>query len=121
MQDTDRGLLYWTPRSLGILFALFVSVFALDVFGAGYSAGRTFVALLMHLIPTALVVVALVVGWRREWLGAILFAALGLWYVILVWGDMHWSAYVLISSPLFLIAALFLAGWLSHRDGEPGA
>jgi hypothetical protein len=30
-----KQLLFWTPRVLGILFAAFVSMFALDVFGKG--------------------------------------------------------------------------------------
>jgi hypothetical protein len=116
MKDVRGRLLYWTPRILGILFAAFISLFALDVFGAGYSAGELVVALLMHLIPTGLVVVALVIAWRWEWLGAILFAALGLWYIILAWGDMHWSAYLFITGPLLLIAALFLIDWRHRRN-----
>ena len=32
----SKQLLFWTPRILGILFALFLSMFALDVFGEGY-------------------------------------------------------------------------------------
>ena len=37
MNNKWKRVLYWTPRVLGILFALFISIFALDVFGEGYS------------------------------------------------------------------------------------
>jgi hypothetical protein len=35
-QNPLSSILYWAPRLLGILFSLFVSIFALDVFGQGY-------------------------------------------------------------------------------------
>lgn len=115
MTGRFRRLPYWTPRVLGILFAVFISVFALDVFGAGYSFWETLGALIMHLIPTALVVVALVIAWRWEWAGAALFVALGVWYVIMAWGKFDWMTYLLIPGPLFLIGVLFLVGWLYRR------
>lgn len=116
MKDSNERILCWMPRILSILFAAFISIFALDVLGTGDSRGETILAFLIHLIPTALVLVALVIAWRWERMGAILFAALGSWYIIMAWGDMHWTAYFFISGPLFLIAALFLAHWLYRRD-----
>ena len=69
MSDTTRRLLYWAPRVLGILFALFVSIFALDVFGQATVSGARFRALLMHLIPVYILLIALAIGWRWEWAG----------------------------------------------------
>jgi hypothetical protein len=115
MKETRGRALSWAPRILGVLFAVFISLFALDVFGEGYSFGETMVALAMHLIPTALIVLALVIAWRWEWIGAILFAALGAGYVVVSRGWADWIAYLLISGPLFAIAALFLADWLYRR------
>ena len=68
---TKRGL-FWTPRVLGILIAVFFSLFALDVFSGGYGFWKTILALLIHLVPTYIVVIALVIAWRWEWAGAIL-------------------------------------------------
>jgi hypothetical protein len=64
MRGTLERLLHWTPRILGLLFAAFVSVFALDVFGEGYTFWQTILALMMHLIPTGVVLVALAISWR---------------------------------------------------------
>lgn len=109
-------VVYWTPRILGILFALFISIFALDVFGAGYSFWETIVALIMHMVPTALVVVALLIAWRWEWAGAVLFVALGAAYLLMTRGRFDWLTYLLIPGPLFLIGALFLINWLRRRS-----
>ncbi len=79
--------LIWTPRILCLLFAVFLSLFALDVFDQGYGFWGTMFALLMHLVPTGLVLVALAITWRWEWLGTILFIALGISYIVMAAGD----------------------------------
>ena len=115
MKQPANRLLLWTPRVLAILFAAFISIFALDVFGAGYTFWETIVALTMHMVPTAVVLLALVIGWRWQWIGGILFLALGLVY-ILVFREGDWIAYLLISGPLFLVGALFLiSAWVQKR------
>jgi len=71
MNKTTKRVLFWGPRILCILFAVFVSLFALDVFGEGFGFWQTIIALVMHLIPTYVVVIALVIAWRWEWVGTI--------------------------------------------------
>jgi hypothetical protein len=115
MRRTIERLLHWTPRVLGLLFAAFVSVFALDVFGEGYTLWRTILALMIHLIPTAVVLVALAISWRWGWAGGLVFLALGAWYLVGTWGRFHWSAYVVISGPLLLLGLLFEIDWWYAR------
>ena len=62
-------LLYWSPRVLCIAFAIFVSLFALDVFNEGLGLAKTILALSIHLIPTAFLVIVLAVSWRWEQVG----------------------------------------------------
>jgi hypothetical protein len=102
----------WFPRILAILFALFLSVFALDVFAEPNGFWPTLLALLMHLVPSAIVVLVLAIAWRWEALGATLFCALGIVYLLFEWGRFAWTAYAFIAGPLILIGALFLADWL---------
>lgn len=116
MKKSVKWVVFWLPRILCILFALFISLFALDVFGEGYGFWETIVALLIHLIPTAMVLVALAIAWRWEWIGAILFVALGVWYVIMAWGKFEWTTYLLIAGPLYLIGALFLVNWFCRAE-----
>lgn len=116
MNPRPRQFLFWTPRVLTILFILFLGLFALDVFDEGYSFGETLLALFMHLIPNLLLVLVLVLAWKWEWIGAVLFAALGLFYLVAARGDVPASAFFFISGPLFLVAALFLLGWIYRED-----
>lgn len=119
MTHPTERLLHWTPRISGLLFAAFVSVFALDVFDDGRSFGQTLLALTIHLIPTAVVLGALTVAWRWERVGGGLFLALGAWYLISTWGRLHWSAYVVIAGPLILLGILFeIEGWHANRRGR---
>ena len=108
------------PRSICVIFALFLSLFALDVFTEGYGFWDTLVALFMHLIPTFLVLVALGLAWRWEWVGALLFSALGIAYLVMAWGKFEWFTVLTIAGPMFLVAALFLAGWLQRRQPDGG-
>jgi len=106
MKNNTRRFLFWSPRILCILYAMFLSMFALDVFSEGYGFTQTILALMMHLVPTYLVVVALVIAWRWEGVGAILFTALTLFYLVMSNGG-SW----IISGPLLLIGFLFFFNW----------
>jgi hypothetical protein len=107
MNTTTKRVLFWIPRVLCILFAMFLSMFALDVFSEGYGFGETILALLIHLIPTYVVVIALIIAWRWEGVGAILFIASALFYLVMSRGE-SW----VISGPLFLVGVLFVFNWL---------
>ena len=122
MKTPLRGLLFWVPRILGLLFAAFISLFALDVFEANRGFWETAVALLMHLVPTAILLAILAVAWRWEWIGGLLFPALGALYIAMAWGRFPWPTYAIIAGPLFLMGGLFLAAWLGQRRavGAPG-
>jgi len=117
-----QQLLYWTPRALCIAFAGFISMFALDVFNEGQGIWGTILALLMHLIPTFLILVVLALSWRREWIAGTVFIALAALYVISVWNKPSgiWSGILLLAGPLILTGALFLLNW-HYRDALRGS
>ena len=116
MQPPIRQFLFWSPRVLTILFALFLSLFALDVFEEGYGLWETVLALFMHLIPTWIVLIVLALSWRWEWIGAVLFVALALIYAYFAVGRGHPEWIAIISGPLLLIAGLFLVNWLYRKQ-----
>lgn len=107
MNMITKRILFWSPRILGILFTIFLSLFALDVFSERYGVGETILALLIHLVPTYIVVIALAIAWRWELVGAILFMALALFYLAFSGGG-SW----VISGPLFVVGILFLFNWM---------
>ena len=61
-------------RGLSITFVLFISLFALDVFGQeGW-----FLALIIHLIPSFVAILLTLVSWKWELLGGILWIVTGI-------------------------------------------
>ena len=108
-----QQLLYWSPRALCIAYAVFISLFALDVFNEGQGFWGTVLGLLMHLLPTFLILIVLAVSWRREWIGGALYVILAALYVMWAWNKPFgvWSTFLLIAGPLVLTGALFLLNW----------
>jgi len=111
MKNPVHPVLYWIPRGLVILQAIFISIFALDVFGEGYDFLNLLQALAMHLLPTAIILISLAIAWRWECIGGILFIGLGILYIVTAWGAFHWSAYAVIAGPLLLAGCLFIIYW----------
>ncbi len=115
LNKTLKQILFWTPRLMGILFILFISIFALDVFDMQLGFWETILALFMHLIPSILLTVAVVVACRWEWVGAALFIGWGIWYLARARG-FEWFVYVLIAGLPALIGLLFLVGWIWRKQ-----
>lgn len=111
MSESERKLLFWAPRVLAILFAVFLGLFAFDEFAENTGLVQTLTALVMHLTPTLLILALLALAWRWEWIGSFAFAVLGISYVIVMWGRFPWFTYVAISGPLLLTSALFFVSW----------
>jgi len=110
----NKKFLYWLPRILGILFAIFISVFALDAFGKGIPFPEVVVGFLIHLIPTYIVIAILLIAWKWELVGGILFILVGASY--LVWAHIpHWTAFLLIGGPHVLIGILFIAAYFLSK------
>lgn len=107
MTGTMDRWLRWTPRALGLAFALFLGVFALDVFDGQHGFVQTLVALGMHLLPTLLVLATIALAWRWPWLGALVCLGLAAWHIGP--GPRHLSldSYLIIDGPLVLMALLF--------------
>ena len=76
-----QKLIYWIPRILVIIFILFISLFSLDVFSE-YSGLEVFIALFMHLIPSFILIILLIIAWKWEKIGGILFLILGGVFII---------------------------------------
>jgi hypothetical protein len=107
-------LLYWAPRLITIAFAIFLSAFALDVFSEKHPLGELLLALLIHLVPAAIILLVLAFAWRWEWAGAVLFAGLGIFYWLRNLRHPNWI--VVISGPLFVVAGLFLVNWVKRNQ-----
>ena len=68
----------WTARGAVVLLALLLSLFALDVFDENQKLGPTLLAFVVHLAPSLALILLLVISWRHERLGVLLFGGLAL-------------------------------------------
>ena len=101
--------------STGILYALALLVFAADVFSKEQSISQTVSDLFLHLIPTALVLLFVVVGYKKPLVGSIIFAVMAVTYIISGWTSMHWTAHVLIAGTLLVISFLYIIAYKSVK------
>ena len=117
--STPLRLLYWVPRVLCIVFTILISFFALDVFSESKGIGEIILDLFMHLIPIFILIAVLVISWRREWIGGILFISLGFLYIINMWGKFPLVTYILMAGPLIITGILFLLNWKYRAELRP--
>ena len=101
-------ILFWLPRVLAILFIVFLALFALDVFVPGESILYMIGGFLVHLIPDYLLIAALIIAWKRERIGGVLFILLGLGFTIFFRTYSALSNFLIVSFPVFLIGTFFL-------------
>lgn len=112
MNRTIKTVLFWSPRLITILLALFLSLFAADVFSSGYNVVETMIALFMHLIPSFILLIILAISWKQEWVGGLLFIAFSFLYTIITANKFKLDVILLIPLPLFIAGVLFLIGWI---------
>ena len=112
--------LYWLPRVLSILFILFIAMFSLDIFGNNYTFWETVFGLLMHNIPTFVLIIFLIIAWKWEWVGAVGFILAGILYIVMLlinpqleWYMLSWA--LTIAGPAFLIGILWWLNWKKKR------
>jgi len=119
-KERPHKILYWAPRVLSILFILFISMFALDIFDMKLGFWGTIVGLFMHLMPIWIMIIALVISWKHEIVGGIVFPLLGLLYIGMtsasaIRGDLPWylalAWSVQIAGPAIIVGVLWLVNW----------
>jgi len=112
---------YWAPRILAILFILFLTMFSLDIFEGNYGFWGTIVGLFMHNIPSLILLIILLISWKYEIVGGIVFILAGLLYTSISiirlimstpveWYMLSWS--LIIAGPAILTGILFLICWV---------
>ena len=75
---TSIKVFHWLPRIICIAAILFISMFALDAFEPGLTIWQQLGHFLVHLIPTYILVALLLVAWKWEKIGGIIFMLIGL-------------------------------------------
>ena len=76
--ETSIRVFHWLPRIICILAILFVSLFASDAFASGLTIWQQLGGFLIHLIPSFILLAFLIVAWKWEFIGGIIFVVIGL-------------------------------------------
>ena len=101
--------------SIGVLYALALLVFALDVFNKEQSISQTFSDVFLHLVPTVVVFLFVFVGYKNPLIGAIICLLSALIYIITGWANLHWTAHVVIAGPLLVLSMLYIMSYKSIK------
>jgi hypothetical protein len=116
-------IIYWMPRVLSILFILFLTMFSLDVFDGDYGFFGTILGLLIHNIPSFVLLGILIISWKYEIVGGVAYILAGMAFIVLRLAPENadpWYMILLtsliISGPAILIGILFLIGWFGKKD-----
>jgi len=120
MKKRISKFVYWTPRILSIIFICFLALFSLDVFSPELTFWQIVLGLFMHNIPVLILLVVLIISWKYEIVGGIVFILAGILYVLMTMGNLPDLGLVLawslqIAGPAFLIGILFLVNWFKKK------
>lgn len=112
-------VIHWAPRVAALLIIFFVSLFSLDVFELEASPLELLGAFFMHNLPSIIMVLMLVIAWRRPVVGFVAFLLAGLFFLRFVISELSLAHFLLFSGPLLLISALFYADWRWLKPPPP--
>lgn len=108
-----KKILYILPRILAILGIIFLSIFSLDVFEVGKPIWEMLLAFLIHNIPSLILITILIIAWKKELIGGILFLIISTVPFFFL-SNPFWVNLIL-SAPFILTGLLFL---MSSRLGR---
>ena len=117
---------HWLPRILCILAILFVGMFALDAFSPGRSFWEQVGGFFMGLIPSLALTIFLLIAWKWEKIGGIIFILIGLATSPFIFNHnyqmnhsvgMSLSIILMINLPFVIVGILFLLNsFLKKRE-----
>jgi len=120
----NSRIIYLLPRIICILAIIFISIFALDAFDQDLTVWQQIQGFAMHLIPSFILLLILLIAWKWELIGGVIFLIIGLALSPVIYihnYQMNGSVWMslgiisMITLPFILVGVLFL---LSHRNSR---
>jgi len=124
MKKSNR-IIYWTPRILCVFAILFISMFALDSFLPDLTIWQQLGTFFIHLIPSYILVALLIVAWKWEYIGGIIFIVIGLGFSPVVFihnynmNNSIWMSIGIILSitvPFVVVGVLFIVSHYRKKN-----
>jgi hypothetical protein len=116
------------------LFIAFLSLFSFDVFEEGTGLGQEILAFLLHMIPSFVLIILLIIAWKHELAGGIVIALMGLaaspfiyslnYRRLLNMASRGWRGspglqalgiVAMVSAPFIIAGILFIISYFLHR------
>jgi hypothetical protein len=101
-------ILFWIPRILTILSILFMAMFSLDSFGGNETFGAKMLGFLIHNIPVLILIAILIIAWKREVAGGILFILASIVGFIYFHSFSGNPGSLVVIAPFFIVGILFI-------------
>ncbi len=110
-------ILYWIPRILTILSILFLTMFSLDSFGGNETFSAKMLGFLIHNIPVLILIAILIIAWKWEIAGGILFILASLAGFIYFHSFSGNPGSLVVIAPFLIVGILFILHYvLYERD-----
>ncbi|MDC1379765.1 hypothetical protein N8273_03915 [Algibacter sp.] len=110
-------VLYWLPRIICIMGILFISMFSIDALNSELTLWQQILSLSMHLIPSFVLILLLLLSWKRELIGGIIFMIIGLGFSPIIFIHnfkmnqsiwMSLGVILVITIPFVIVGVLFI-------------
>ena len=111
-------VLHWLPRIFCIAAILFISMFALDAFHPGLTIWQQLGHFIQHLIPSFILLAFLLIAWKWEKIGGIIFLLIGLGFMPIIFSINYqrnhfpfWNCILIILAinlPFVIVGTLFI-------------
>ncbi|MBN1408722.1 MAG: hypothetical protein JW956_13075 [Calditrichaceae bacterium] len=124
MKTISGKLVYWFPRILCILAILFISLFALDSFSPNQTTWQQISGFIIHLIPSFILTAFLLIAWKWEFVGGIIFILIGLVFTPIIFihnynmnHSIGLSLIIILSItfPFVVVGTFFLINYHIHK------
>ncbi len=127
MKESTK-IFHWLPRIICMLAILFISLFAADAFSPGLTIWQQLGAFIIHLIPSFILLAVLIIAWKWEYVGGIIFIIIGLGLSPIVFmhnykmNDSIWMSIfiiLIITIPFVIVGVLFIvSGYLKKKHNQ---
>lgn len=116
--------LHWLPRIICILGILFISKYAINSIESYLTIWQQILTLMLHLVPCVLLATLLVIAWKWELTGGILFTLIGLVLTPVIFKYNYnlnesiatsLGIVTMLTFPLIMIGNLFIFSYIKRR------
>ena len=110
--------MFWIPRALILLFALFTMLFSFDVFESSAPWYQIAVGFAIHNTPFLLMMVILWISWKLPGLSSIICYLAMVFFAYIVRSNGSIVPLLMFTVPLFLVATMFLFEYLKESKTQ---